>query len=646
MPVATLGAIRGQSHGALERTGAKVILANTYHLMLLPGVEVLERFGGLPGLMGWKNGILTDSGGFQIFSLPNARKMTEAGAEFQSYVNGDRHLLTPERSIAVQRAIGSDIRMVLDQCVPSTCDVKTAVDAMELTHRWALRSLIAHGDDPQSTFAIVQGACFPKLRKESAEYLTQLEHNGKTFDGFAIGGLAVGETRSEREEMTALAASFLPQDRPRYLMGVGTPLDLLEGVRSGVDLFDCIIPSAWAQQGSAFSWRGRIDLGRGVYKFSDMPIDPGCDCLTCTTYTRAFLHHLVKSGEALAWSLIGEHNLRFYQRFTAQMRAAIIEDRFDEYYRFAKPILESGDDLDHPKLRPSRDPKKVKTRHQTELGDYEVVSNPTGTYSIRQKSSGEVMHSVSDPAQEAHELYVEQPQIRNRVQSRFETQSPALVVWDVGMGAGHNAMAVVSASEPLEGRLELVSFENDLHPMELALRFPMKFPHLRHAAPRQLMESESLQWTNRKGNVTWRLFHGDFREHYRQASMPDVILFDPFSHKSSPALWSVEFFTELHDHLKAHAVSLYTYSNSTAVRAALVTAGFWVAAGRATGPKSETTIAFTEPGWTLSDRSFPLLDEAWLSRWERSSARLPLGAREEDRDRWEALVRSAPQFKA
>ncbi len=261
MPVGTKGTVRTQTLAQLARLGAPIILSNTYHLLIRPGIEVFERMGGLHRWMGWPGSILTDSGGFQIFSLPHARSMGEDGAEFRSSADGARLLLTPERSIAMQRAIGSDIMMVLDQCIASTSSHDEAAAAMALTHRWALRSLVARGDSPQALFAIVQGACFEDLRRKSAEVLTAIDG----FDGFAIGGLAVGEDRSQREDITELTTGLLPETRPRYLMGVGTPLDLLEGVHRGVDMFDCILPTAWAQQGVAFSSHGKIDLRRGVH---------------------------------------------------------------------------------------------------------------------------------------------------------------------------------------------------------------------------------------------------------------------------------------------------------------------------------------------------------------------------------------------
>jgi queuine tRNA-ribosyltransferase len=276
--------------------------------MLRPGVEVFEKFGGIHRFMNWDGPVLTDSGGFQIFSMSQARRITEEGAEFRSYIDGRRFLLTPEESIRVQTAIGSDIMMVLDQCIPSDASRGEAEAAMRLTHRWAERSFKARrSDSRQGLFGIVQGACFADLRAESADFITSLD-----FDGFAIGGLAVGESKNEREDFTELTTAALPETHPRYLMGVGTPIDLLEAVHRGVDMFDCIIPSALAKHGAAFTTRGKLQLRRTVYKFADEPVDPDCACQTCRDYSRAYLHHLMKADEILGWKLLSKHNFWFY----------------------------------------------------------------------------------------------------------------------------------------------------------------------------------------------------------------------------------------------------------------------------------------------------------------------------------------------
>lgn len=336
MPVGTQATVKGLRFEELKTAGAKVLLANTYHLLLRPGMDVFERLGGIHKFMNWDGAVLTDSGGFQIFSLPHARRMSEDGAVFASYVDGKRILLTPELSIKMQRAIGSDIMMVLDQCIPSTADHTDSKKAMELTHRWAKRSLSARGDSEQALFGIMQGALFQDLRKESAAVLTDLD-----FEGYAIGGLAVGETKSEREDFAEFSAALLPRNKPRYLMGVGTPIDLLEAVHRGVDMFDCIIPAALSQQGVAYTSLGRVRLTRGVYKFAEEALDPECGCFTCKTYSKAYLHHLHKAGETLGWSLTSRHNLTFYHELMRKMREAILEDRFVALYQSLRDVLAS-----------------------------------------------------------------------------------------------------------------------------------------------------------------------------------------------------------------------------------------------------------------------------------------------------------------
>lgn len=348
MPVGTQATVKGLTVESLKAVGSNVLLANTYHLMLRPGVEVFEKFSGIHKFMNWDRPVLTDSGGFQIFSLSNERKITEDGATFKSYIDGRKFLLSPEESIRVQKAIGSDIMMVLDECVPSTVEHKRAKQAMLLTHRWARRSLAARGDSPQSMFAIVQGACFEDLRRESAADLTQLP-----FDGFAIGGLAVGESKSQREDFCELTASLLPADRPRYLMGVGTPLDILEAVHRGVDMFDCIIPSNLARRGTAFTSKGKVHIYRGTYKLSEAPLDADCSCGTCRVYSRAYLHHLNKCDEFLGWKLISKHNLFFYHQMMNEIRAAITDGTFSEYLREKRDLWSRGDE-DHPMNHPRR----------------------------------------------------------------------------------------------------------------------------------------------------------------------------------------------------------------------------------------------------------------------------------------------------
>ena len=348
MPVATQAALRHVDLNVAKDLDYQVLLANTYHLLLRPGAEVLSKVGGLHPFMQWERAVLTDSGGYQIFSLSKQLSLSEEGATFRSYTDGKRIALTPELSIEMQGIIGSDIMMVLDHCVSSTSDEVTTRGALELTTRWAKRSLLARGDSMQALFGIVQGGCFQQLRRESAEQITEMP-----FDGFALGGLAVGESKTEREDITEFAALLLPSAKPRYLMGVGTPIDLLEAVRRGIDMFDCILPTALASQGVCFTSHGKIDLRRGIYKLQEMQLDALCPCSTCLRFSRAYLHHLIKSKESVAGQLLSIHNLTFYRRLMHRMRAAILTGQFRALYESEVNAL-SSNDLDNPTSPPQR----------------------------------------------------------------------------------------------------------------------------------------------------------------------------------------------------------------------------------------------------------------------------------------------------
>jgi queuine tRNA-ribosyltransferase len=630
MPVATRAAVRNHDFDILEDSGSQVLLANTYHLLLRPGPEVFRRLGGIHKLMNWKKSVLTDSGGFQIFSLPHSRKMTEEGAEFLSYVDQRKILLTPELSIETQKAIGSDIMMVLDQCVPSTSDRAIATEAMNLTHRWAKRSFEARGDSPQSLFAIIQGACFEDLRKQSAEFLTQIP-----FDGFAIGGLAVGETKTQREDFTELTAQLLPRHLPRYLMGVGTPIDLLEAVHRGVDMMDCILPVSLAQQGVAYTSRGRLELRRGVYRFSEDPLDPSCHCGTCAKFSKAYLHHLIKCREYLGWQLVGTHNLYFYHQLMKEIRESILNDTFAAYYHRKRAELVMRDE-ENPIQKPKK--SRAPRRPPLTLGKYSVQTSSQGFSSIRDDRSGEIMHSVSDPELEAKRLYVDQPKLVARITD--ETLQDELVIWDVGLGAATNAMAVIRCCEEVAQAMapksiravRLVSFENDLDSLRLALSHPTLFKHLRHGAPHALLENSI--WESKICPLRWELRVGDFLEHLKDAPVPAMILFDPFSYKTDSSLWTLETFQAIAKACEGRATELFTYSASTAARAALLAAGFFVAQGEGTGPKAETTIALTREA--LRSSNYSLLKTDWLGRWDRSSARVP---------ELDQLIREHHQFK-
>ncbi len=646
MPVGTQATVKGQLTQALEDAGSQILLANTYHLLLRPGLEVFRRTGGIHGFMSWKHSVLTDSGGFQIFSLPHSRAMTEEGAAFQSYIDGRRILLSPELSIETQKAIGSDIMMALDYCIPSTADIATAGASLGITHRWAARSLAARGDSPQAMFGIVQGALFKMLRRESAARLTEMP-----FDGFAIGGLAVGEGRSEREDICEFTAQLLPQDRPRYLMGVGTPLDILEAVHRGVDMFDCIIPTQVAQRGGAFTSRGFLQLRRGVYKFSESNLDPLCSCPTCSRYSRAYLHHLTKTGEHLGWQLIGQHNLYFYHQLMRDIRQSILEDRFLALYREKRGFLHESD-ADHPIHR-----QKPRRRMAFHRGNYEVHFAPEGFASIRQISSGEIMHSRTPPMEEAQQLYIEQSDLaaRLRISEGIEiadrqTVTP-LVIWDVGLGAAANAMAAILCYEaqavagPVRS-MHLVSFENDLDPLRLAFQHNREFTYLRHAGVGGIMGVGDWQSPRHPG-LRWTLVQGDFLASIPRAPAPDLIFFDMFSSKTDGSAWTLSAFRQLFAACAERAVELFTYSCSTPARAALLAVGFHVARGRSIADRVETTIALT-PAATKTSPPCPRewLGTEWLAKWGRSSAQFPVDVLTDQQPSFEKAIRTHPQFRS
>jgi queuine tRNA-ribosyltransferase len=339
MCVGTRATVTGLDPEDLRAVGAGIVLGNTYHLLLRPGPELFRRVGGIHRFMGWTGPVLTDSGGYQIFSLSSDRTISEKGATFKSYVDQRTHLLSPERSIEVQTAIGSDIMMVLDVCLDSTSDESAMREAMERTNRWAQRSLAARTNPEQALFAIVQGGVVPELRRESAAFLT-----AQPFDGFALGGLAVGDTRAQREEITHSSAELLPRDRPRYLMGVGTPPDLLQAIAAGIDLFDCVLPTHLAWQGTAFTSTGRVRVTRSACATADVPLDVSCACSTCQRFTRAYLHHLFKCSEPLGPRLLSIHNLHHYLTLMAEARQAIA---LRSYASFARERLAAIDRHEH-----------------------------------------------------------------------------------------------------------------------------------------------------------------------------------------------------------------------------------------------------------------------------------------------------------
>jgi len=332
MPVGTYGTVKGMLPRDIEATGAQIVLGNTFHLMLRPGTEIVRQHGDLHDFMQWKGPILTDSGGFQVFSLGNMRKITEEGVTFQSPVNGDKVMLSPERSMEVQRELGSDIVMIFDECTPYPATETEAAQSMRLSLRWAERSKKAHGDNPSALFGIVQGGMYPHLRDESLEGLTQVG-----FDGYAIGGLSVGEPKEDMKNVLDHLAYKMPDDKPRYLMGVGKPEDIVEAVRRGVDMFDCVMPTRNARNGFLFTTTGIVKIRNAANKTDTRPVDEACDCYTCQNFSRSYLNHLDKCKEILGAQLNTIHNLHYYQVLMAGLREAIeqgkLSDFVDEFYR-------------------------------------------------------------------------------------------------------------------------------------------------------------------------------------------------------------------------------------------------------------------------------------------------------------------------
>ncbi|ALQ55975.1 MAG: queuine tRNA-ribosyltransferase [Pseudoalteromonas tetraodonis] len=326
MPVGTYGTVKGMTPDEVKATGAQICLGNTFHLMLRPGTEIIKQHGDLHDFMNWDFPILTDSGGFQVFSLGAMRKITEEGVMFQSPVNGDQIMMSPEKSMEVQRDLGSDIVMIFDECTPYPATEKEAKDSMELSLRWAKRSKEGHGDNPSALFGIIQGGMYPELRAQSQAGLEEIG-----FDGYALGGLSVGEPKHEMINILDHCAYKMPENKPRYLMGVGKPEDLVESVRRGIDMFDCVMPTRNARNGHLFITTGIIKIRNAVHKTDTGPLDPECDCHTCKNYSRAYLHHLDKCNEILGARLNTIHNLRYYQRVMEGLRNAISEGQLETF---------------------------------------------------------------------------------------------------------------------------------------------------------------------------------------------------------------------------------------------------------------------------------------------------------------------------
>ncbi len=335
MPVGTYGAVKTVTPEEVAATGAQILLGNTFHLMLRPGTEIIKAHGTLHDFMRWQKPILTDSGGFQVFSLASIRKISEAGVRFRSPLDGAEVMLTPERSMQVQQALGSNIVMIFDECTPYPATEAIAATSMELSLRWARRSKLAHADNPAALFGIVQGGMYPQLRQQSLAGLVEIG-----FDGYAIGGLSVGEPKVEMWQVLAELTPMMPQDKPRYLMGVGSPEDLVQGVLMGVDMFDCVMPTRNARNGHLFTTQGVVRIRNSRYKADPSPLDPECACYTCQHYSRAYLHHLDRCHESLGARLNTLHNLFYYQQLMLGLRTAIEQGRLGSFVNNFKEKLQ------------------------------------------------------------------------------------------------------------------------------------------------------------------------------------------------------------------------------------------------------------------------------------------------------------------
>lgn len=340
LPVASQGTVKTLTPEEVKAIGLVMVLANTYHLYLRPGIPAIARIGGLHKFMAWDKAILTDSGGFQIFSLAALRRVSDEGVVFRSHIDGSEHLITPELAIQFQEALGADIIMVLDECPSHDASFEKVEAAMRRTHQWAGRCCEAHQRRDQALYAIVQGGLFPELRRQSAEYLTSLD-----FPGYAIGGLSLGEPKKVTLEMIAATVALLPENKPRYLMGVGSPEDIVEGVARGIDVFDSALPTRVARNGALYTRLGRVNIRNAAYSQMAGPVDPDCDCATCRTFSAAYLHHLFSSRELLAYRLATIHNLTFISRLMNRIRGAIQSGSFgsfkDEFLAGYQPVDES-----------------------------------------------------------------------------------------------------------------------------------------------------------------------------------------------------------------------------------------------------------------------------------------------------------------
>ena len=339
MPVGTAGTVKAMTPDSLAASGSDIILANTYHLMLRPGPDIVSALGGLGKMMGWPGPVLTDSGGFQVMSLAKLRDLTEDGVKFKSHIDGAEYFLSPERSVAIQEALNATISMVLDECTAYPCSKEEAEKSMKLSMAWAVRSRAAFNPRPgYGLFGIVQGGIHFDLRRESATFLEE-----RVFDGYAIGGLAVGEEPSILHRVARFTAGILPYNKPRYLMGVGRPQDLVQAVSAGCDMFDCVLPTRSGRTGQAFTHRGTVNIRNSRHRSDSRPLDELCDCPTCLSYARGYLHHLVRSGEILGSMLMTLHNIHYYQSLMASMRGHILSGEFAKFENTFKSLYSEGD---------------------------------------------------------------------------------------------------------------------------------------------------------------------------------------------------------------------------------------------------------------------------------------------------------------
>ncbi|UCC16281.1 MAG: tRNA guanosine(34) transglycosylase Tgt [Dehalococcoidales bacterium] len=357
MPVASQATVKTLSSDEIREIGFGIILSNTYHLYLRPGIETIENLGGLHKYMDWDGGILTDSGGYQVFSLSRLRKLTDEGVVFRSHIDGSEHLLTPEMAIKYQESLGSDIAMVLDECPAHDESYDKTGLSMKRTHLWARRCLDTQSRSDQALFAIVQGGVYPELRQESAEFLTTLD-----FPGYAIGGLSLGEPKEVTAEVIDATIPYLPEDKPRYLMGVGSPEDLFDGVSRGIDIFDCVLPTRVARNGSLFTEKGRVNILNARFTRMEEPVDTECDCYCCRTLSASYLHHLFNVKELLAYRLATLHNLTFISNLMKKIRTSIQEGTFDSY----KKQFLSGYQTTDEQVRISQKEKWLKSREDKE----------------------------------------------------------------------------------------------------------------------------------------------------------------------------------------------------------------------------------------------------------------------------------------